>query len=46
MGTWGGYATEPRFAYSPTRLAEVRAAGAELADARDSLRPPAGDDEA
>ena len=46
MGAWGGYATEPRFTFSPTRLAEARAAGAELADARDSLRPPTGDDEA
>ena len=44
MGTWGGYTTEPRFAYSPTRLAEARAAGAELADARDSLRPPTDDE--
>jgi homogentisate 1,2-dioxygenase len=40
MGAWGGYTTEPRFAYSAGRLAEVRALAERLADARDALRPP------
>ena len=39
MKSWAGYTTEPRFTYSPTRLAEVRALGERLADARDTLRP-------
>jgi len=45
MGSWGGYATEPRFAFRPTRLDEVRALGDQLASARDDLRPPTGDDD-
>ena len=40
MRSWAGYTTESRFAYSPARLAEVRAVGERLADARDALRPP------
>ena len=40
MKSWGAYTTAPRFAYSPTRLADVRALGERLADARDTLRPP------
>jgi homogentisate 1,2-dioxygenase len=44
MGTWGGYTTEERFGWSATRLDEVRALGDTLADARDELRPPMGDE--
>jgi hypothetical protein len=44
MGAWGGYATEERFGWSATRLDEVRALGETLADARDELRPPMGDE--
>lgn len=40
MESWAGYTTQTRFTYSPTRLAEVRALGERLADARDALRPP------
>jgi len=40
MASWGGYVSEPRFGWSPTRLDEVRALGEQLADARDTLRPP------
>ena len=39
-GRWGGYTTDPRFAYRADRLAEARALGERLADARDALRPP------
>ena len=41
MSAWAPYVTDPRFAYRPERLAEVRALGERLADARDTLRPPA-----
>ena len=44
MASWGGYASEPRFGWSPTRLDEVRGLGERLADARDELRPPSGDE--
>jgi homogentisate 1,2-dioxygenase len=40
MASWGGYVDEPRFAWSATRLDEVRALGERLAGARDTLRPP------
>jgi len=40
MSAWAGYTTDPRFTYAPARLAEVRALGERLADARDTLRPP------
>jgi homogentisate 1,2-dioxygenase len=40
MATWGGYAREDRFAYSPTRLDEVRALAERLSGERDALRPP------
>jgi homogentisate 1,2-dioxygenase len=43
MGAWAAYATDPRFSYAPGRLAEVRALGERLADARDQLRPPEDD---
>lgn len=42
MGSWGGYAADPRFAWSATRLDEARAVGDRLADVRDQLRPPGG----
>jgi homogentisate 1,2-dioxygenase len=44
MASWGGYHAEPRFAYRPDRLAEVRAAAEQLASARDELRPRTGDE--
>jgi homogentisate 1,2-dioxygenase len=40
MGSWGALATAERFAYSPTRLDEIRAVAERLAGARDELRPP------
>jgi homogentisate 1,2-dioxygenase len=40
MSAWAPYTTDPRFAYRADRLAEVRALGERLADARDTLRPP------
>jgi hypothetical protein len=43
MGAWADYTSDPRFAYSPGRLAEARALGERLADARDTLRPPSDD---
>ena len=43
MASWGSYATDPRFAHRPDRLAEVRALAEGLADARDTLRPGTGD---
>jgi homogentisate 1,2-dioxygenase len=39
MSAWGAYATGARFAYRADRLAEARALGERLADARDGLRP-------
>jgi homogentisate 1,2-dioxygenase len=39
MSAWGAYASDERFAYRPDRLAEARALGERLADARDALRP-------
>jgi homogentisate 1,2-dioxygenase len=44
MASWGGYASEARFTHRPDRLTEVRQAAERLADARDELTPPAGDD--
>jgi hypothetical protein len=41
MSAWADYTTDPRFSYSPDRLAEARALAERLADARDALRPPA-----
>lgn len=40
MAAWSAYTTTPRFAFDPTRLANVRALGETYADARDSLAPP------
>jgi len=40
MSAWAGYTTDPRFTFAPGRLAEARALGERLADARDTLRPP------
>lgn len=40
MASWGAYARDPRFAWSPTRLAEVQAEAERLQAARDTLRPP------
>jgi homogentisate 1,2-dioxygenase len=40
MTAWSGYTTDPRFTYTPGRLADVRALGERLADARDTLIPP------
>jgi len=39
MGAWSAYTDNPRFTYRADRLAEARALGERLADARDSLRP-------
>jgi hypothetical protein len=39
MTAWGGYTSDPKFAYSSTRLADVRAAAERAADARDTLAP-------
>jgi len=46
MASWGGYASDARFTHRPDRLTEVRQAAERLADARDELTPPAGDDRA
>jgi homogentisate 1,2-dioxygenase len=43
MASWSAYVSEPTFTYRPDRLAEIRAAGERLADARDALRPPAAE---
>ena len=43
MGAWSAYTDNPRFTYRADRLAEARALGERLADARDSLRPPEED---
>ncbi len=40
MATWSAYARDPRFAWSPGRLEEIRAVADRLAGARDRLRPP------
>jgi homogentisate 1,2-dioxygenase len=45
MASWAEYAADPRFAWSPTRLDEIRALADRVADARDTLRPPGADDE-
>jgi hypothetical protein len=45
MRSWSGYATEPRFRYSPTRLGEIQALAERLAGARDRLRPDAAEGE-
>lgn len=45
MGSWSAYGTEPRFRYSPARLADVQAAAERLAGARDRLRPYAAEAE-
>jgi homogentisate 1,2-dioxygenase len=39
MASWSAYTTDAPFAFRADRLAEVRALGERLADARDSLRP-------
>jgi homogentisate 1,2-dioxygenase len=46
MEAWGGYVSEARFGWSATRLDEVRGLGERLADARDEMRPPSGDEDA
>jgi homogentisate 1,2-dioxygenase len=43
MNAWAGYTSDARFAYSPTRLGDVRALAERLAGARDSLAPPRPD---
>ncbi len=43
MTSWSAYVSEPTFTHRPERLAEVRALGERLADARDTLRPPAAE---
>lgn len=40
---WSDYAKDPRFVHDPARLAEVRALADRLAEARDTLRPPAAE---
>jgi hypothetical protein len=45
MQTWSGYTTDPRFVYSATRLGEVRTLADRLADERDKLRPPSGEED-
>jgi hypothetical protein len=40
MTSWSAYTADARFAFRADRLAEVRALGERLADARDTLRPP------
>ncbi len=45
MQSWSGYTTDPRFVYSATRLGEVRTLADRLADERDKLRPPAGEED-
>ncbi len=40
MKAWAAYTRDPRFAYDPRRLEEIRAVAERLADARDTLRPP------
>lgn len=44
MASWREYTVDPRFAYRPTRLAEIRQLGDRLAGERDRLRPTTGDD--
>lgn len=39
MASWEAYATDPRFAWQPMRLAEVQTQAGRLADVRDRLRP-------
>jgi homogentisate 1,2-dioxygenase len=41
MASWAAYTRDPRFAWSPTRLEDVRALADRLAGARDRLAPPA-----
>jgi homogentisate 1,2-dioxygenase len=40
MKAWAAYTSDPRFAYDPGRVEEIRAVAERLADARDTLRPP------
>jgi hypothetical protein len=40
MTAWGAYTSDPRFAYDPGRVDEIRALAERLGEARDSLRPP------
>ncbi|MGH7310114.1 MAG: homogentisate 1,2-dioxygenase [Candidatus Rokuibacteriota bacterium] len=40
MKAWAAYTSDPRFAYDPRRIEEIRAVAERLADARDTLRPP------
>ena len=45
MAAWGGYASEPRFGLEADAPCEqVRGLGERLADARDEMRPPSGDE--
>lgn len=39
MDAWSAYTTDPKFAYDPARLDDVRALAERLAGARDELRP-------
>jgi homogentisate 1,2-dioxygenase len=45
MASWSGYVTDARFCHDPGRLAQVRGVAERLADARDRLRPGAGEGE-
>jgi homogentisate 1,2-dioxygenase len=45
MASWSGYVTEPRFLHDPGRLAKVRGEAERLADARDTMRPAASENE-
>jgi homogentisate 1,2-dioxygenase len=40
MKAWGAYTSDPRFAYDPGRVDEIRTVAERLAGARDTLRPP------
>ena len=46
MASWGGCASEHRYTPRPDRRTELRQAADRLAEARDELTPPAGDDRA
>ncbi|HXH83249.1 MAG TPA: homogentisate 1,2-dioxygenase domain-containing protein, partial [Candidatus Tectomicrobia bacterium] len=43
MGAWAAYAADERYRWRADRLDEARRLGERLADARDQLRPPAGE---
>ena len=40
MDAWSDYTTNPKFAYDPARLDDVRTLAERLGGARDTLRPP------